>query len=140
VKSSDGKVYSWGIGESGELGRYTPPLKKESVNGEEPQYDLPNILKYHITPGPMYYDECPSITDLDNHDSRLKVVSDVKVIGCGSYHSMVVVMGDLVYSCGLNNYGQLGLGDTNLRYYFNEVELLSSKRIISLQGNKQIKS
>lgn len=85
----------------------------------------------------MYYDTNPSITDGTklNTDSTLKMVQDVKVIGCGAYHAMIVVMGDIVYSCGLNNYGQLGLGDTQLRYYYNEVELLSNKHLISLQGN-----
>lgn len=43
----------------------------------------------------------------------LKRVSNVKALGCGAYHSMVVVVGDIVYACGLNNYGQLGLGDND---------------------------
>lgn len=83
----------------------------------------------------MYYDQSPSIENaLIDYDSKLKVVSGVKSIGCGSYHSMIVVVGDLVYSCGLNNYGQLGLGDLKTRLYYNEVTSLSSKRIISLTG------
>ena len=41
----------------------------------------------------------------------LKAVANVKALGCGAYHSMLVVVGDVVYACGLNNYGQLGLGD-----------------------------
>ncbi len=40
-------------------------------------------------------------------------MSNVKALGCGAYHSMVVVVGDVVYACGLNNYGQLGLGDND---------------------------
>jgi alpha-tubulin suppressor-like RCC1 family protein len=141
--SSDGKIYSWGIGECGELGRYAPPLKKESVNGEEPQYDLPNIFNHHIKPGPMYYDH-PSpnfITDSTvNHDKNLKMVQNVKVIGCGAYHSMMVVVGsgDQVFSCGLNNYGQLGLGDLKNRFYFNEIESLTNRRIISMHGKSAI--
>jgi regulator of chromosome condensation len=136
ARSSDGIVYSWGIGECGELGRYAPPLKKEAPgNDDGPQYDLPSILQHHLTPGHMFYDQTPSIENsLIDYNDKLKVVKDVKVIGCSSYHSMIVVLGDLVYSCGLNNYGQLGVGDTKNRYYFNEVEALSNQRIIYMEG------
>ncbi|CAM9856435.1 unnamed protein product, partial [Laminaria digitata] len=35
----------------------------------------------------------------------------VKAIGCGEYHSLIVTRADAdVYACGLNSYGQLGLG------------------------------
>lgn len=106
------------------------------MNGEEPQYDLANIYNLHIKPGPMYFDQSTPIeAPTLSHNSLLKQVADVKVIGCGSYHAMIVDMGDAVYSCGLNNYGQLGLGDTTIRYFFNEIDFLSNKHIISMQGN-----
>jgi len=51
AKSSSGDVYSWGIGECGELGRLTHPLKKKI--GDEMDYSLPDVLN-HVTPGLMY--------------------------------------------------------------------------------------
>ena len=50
AKSSDGYLYSWGIGECGELGRYAPPLKND-----EEEYDFQRIYEHHITPSYMYY-------------------------------------------------------------------------------------
>ena len=40
ARAADGAVYSWGIGECGELGRETRPLK--GVDGD---YDISAILK-----------------------------------------------------------------------------------------------
>ena len=51
AKSSSGDVYSWGIGECGELGRWSPPLKKKI--GDEMDYSLSDVL-IHVTPGIMY--------------------------------------------------------------------------------------
>jgi regulator of chromosome condensation len=43
----DGSVYSWGIGECGELARKETPLKQKD------EYNLEGILADHITPGSM---------------------------------------------------------------------------------------
>lgn len=53
----------------------------------------------------------------------------IQAIGCGEYHSLIVLRQDAdVYSCGLNSYGQLGLGDTKGRNRLNLVpELVVSK-------------
>ena len=39
-------------------------------------------------------------------------ITGVKAIGCGSYHSLIIVGGENggLFTCGLNNYGQLGIG------------------------------
>jgi alpha-tubulin suppressor-like RCC1 family protein len=72
--SHEGKIYSWGDNECGQLG---------DGNGnccKEPEF---NVF-------------------LENE----KIV-DIK---CGSYHSLVLTEKGEVYSWGLNNYGQLGIG------------------------------
>lgn len=54
-----------------------------------------------------------------------------QAIGCGEYHSLVVTRADAdVYACGLNSYGQLGLGDTDNRKRLTLVEdlVVSGKR------------
>lgn len=44
-------------------------------------------------------------------------------MGCGDYHAFVVLRADGdVYSTGLNNYGQLGVGDSDNRQRFTLVE------------------
>ena len=42
AKNASGTLYSWGLGECGELGRKVPPLKID-IQGEM-EYDLANIL------------------------------------------------------------------------------------------------
>lgn len=105
---STGHVYSWGLGECGELGRRVGPLKVKGLDadGEEDMvYDLPAILNQHLTPQLM----CVSSSGGRDGSDRGTPIENVKTIGCGSYHSLVVTIGAKAYSCGLNNYGQLGL-------------------------------
>lgn len=51
-----GDVWSWGIGETGELGRDVCSMKVPPVPGsnDEPPYDFDGILRDHLTPGWMY--------------------------------------------------------------------------------------
>ncbi|KAJ1401107.1 regulator of chromosome condensation like protein putative [Ochromonadaceae sp. CCMP2298] len=131
AKCADGVLYSWGLGECGELGRHAPPMKIKV--SDDMEYDLASILRHHITPGRMYIG---NLTGGENRDALLTPVQDVKSFGCGAYHSMVAVVGDVVYSCGLNNYGQLGLGsaDTTSRDYLVEVPSLRNRGIVQLKG------
>lgn len=130
ARDSSGFVYSWGISECGEIGREAPTLKKKVKlpDGEDDMvYDLDNILKYHLTPGKMQkkLNKTPSTIPIDN----------VKSIGSGSYHSFAVVVGNTVFSCGLNNYAQLGLGDTETRYVIIYNHLTSSFIIVITQNH-----
>lgn len=134
ARCDDGQLYSWGLGECGELARAVPPLRKDG------EYDLEGMLKHHLTPGPMYTSE-----------SSKTPVRNAKSIGCGSYHCFVVVVtesagmevisddahsGATVLTCGLNNYGQLGLGEDNTTNmsYLTEIPSLQEKGVVSLQG------
>ena len=99
--ADDGLVWSWGLGESGELGR---PVSAMKPNGADSGYDHTVILKDHLTPAPMRIGNAP--------------VRHARAIGCGAYHTLVVAGSDSthaqkegLYTCGLSNYGQLGLGD-----------------------------
>ena len=88
---------------------------------------LPKIKEHFLTPKPVLY-ATPS--------STRQVVS----IGCGGYHLMVVTreVGSFqttVFSSGLNNYGQLGLGDLeNNRHELTPITALDGKQIISVDG------
>ena len=45
-------------------------------------------------------------------------VDNVKSIHCGDYHTFILKNDGTLWACGYNNYGQLGLGDTNDRTIF----------------------
>lgn len=107
------------------MGRSAPELKKIVVIDGEPQkdYDLAAILRHHLTPGLMSERE-----DLP--------IRNAKNIGCGAYHSFVITLGDVVHSCGLNNYGQLGLGQGvgPQQAWLCRVRALDGKSIVEAKG------
>jgi len=124
ARTATGEVYSWGIGECGELGRDTVALKGGKATGGDPNAFMKLVYEQHIRPGPMYM-------------SRTEVaVSGAKAIGCGSYHAMVVIVGDgnIVLSCGLNNYSQLGHSDKTDCSRLHEITSLRGKGVISVKG------
>ncbi|KAL6598402.1 RCC1/BLIP-II protein [Neocallimastix sp. 'constans'] len=88
----NGKLYTWGVGEHGELGRKI--MERHKVGSSL----IPRAINF----------------------SRAKKF--VKVYA-GGYHTFAVTSNNEVYSFGLNNYGQLGLGDEISREQPEEVEL-----------------
>ena len=79
------------------------------------------------------------ISNIDASNINLVPMRNVKSLGCGAYHCLVVGLGDQVYACGLNNYGQLGLGPLFEAHhpqqnYLTLVPLLCNKGIVSLKG------
>lgn len=56
--------------------------------------------------------------------------SNVKSIACGAYHSLVILQSGEVYSCGNNDYGQLG--HEKSRTKLQMIEALGSYRIIAV--------
>ena len=48
-------------------------------------------------------------------------VDDIKEIYCGELHSFILKNDGTLWSCGANNYGQLGLGDKTNRNIFTQV-------------------
>jgi regulator of chromosome condensation len=142
ARCDDGSIYSWGLGECGELARQVPPMKQ----GEE--YNETAIRKHHLSPGSMY---TSMVTASGAVVQDSVPVRDAKAIGCGAYHSLVVLVNPLsskssqlhsvcecvlttvlyyiavdenacaLFSTGLNNYGQLGLGDTTNRVFLTHV-------------------
>jgi hypothetical protein len=82
-----------------ETGR--PPVK---VRDEEGNYDQDLVLREWLTPRPpTWADGAPR---------------KVQAVACGANHLLVIAIAGQdcattsVYSCGLNNYGQLGHGDS----------------------------
>lgn len=79
---------------------------------------MQDIFEHHITPRVVCFTNSRGQTEWLNAKSSHSAESSVtaRTIGCGAYHSMVVLTNasvsrkDEIFACGLNNYGQLGLG------------------------------
>ena len=107
----DGSIVTWGIGTHGEMGREVPKLDKKTPN------DV--IVSEFLTPKPPVWDGLPSMK---------KVIG----ISCGAYHLLALTrenQDSSVYSCGLNQYGQLGLGDKETRYKLTKVRNADTTQI-----------
>ena len=62
-------------------------------------------------------------------------LTGIKAIGCGGYHSFAIAtIGSRVYSSGVNQYGQLGLGDRELRNRLVPVRWLDGWDIVEVTG------
>lgn len=91
VLDHQGQLYTFGLGEQFQLGRPVIPSMKDF--GEK--YLVKQIHSSHLTPQRV---ELPS----GGNPSR------VLALGCGQYHTLVVLLPHAsVWGCGLNQYGQL---------------------------------
>lgn len=80
--TNDGQLFSWGCGEQGQLGRRV--LERHRILGLRPTNITPRL-------------------------GRSKVI--IKKVVCGSYHTLAISQDGGLFTMGLNNFGQLGLGD-----------------------------
>jgi len=88
----NGKLYTWGVGEHGELGR--------------------KIMERHKVGSSLI----PRAINVSRGKKFVKVYA-------GGYHTFAVTSNNEVFTFGLNNYGQLGLGDEISREHPEQVEL-----------------
>ena len=95
VVTSRGILLSWGVAEQGQLGRIAECL---SVRGG--RRGLAAILNPGVVRFTRRHGRCPFITN----------------VFCVSYHTFAISSNDEVFAWGLNNYGQLGLGDTTKHF------------------------
>ncbi|KAI8929480.1 regulator of chromosome condensation 1/beta-lactamase-inhibitor protein II [Entophlyctis helioformis] len=80
----DGKIYTWGVGEQGQLGRKVISR---------------HLVEASLTPRPVNFRPPHRLSSRFTH------------VYCGGYHTFMVHETQALFSFGLNNYGQLGLGD-----------------------------
>lgn len=107
--SEDGEVYAWGCGEQGQLGRRVLERHKKLA-----------LHPTRITPR--------------RHRNHGGIISMI----CGSYHSFLLAGDGTVFAVGLNNFGQLGLGDFEDRLVPEEipVEAWQGHKIIDLAAGE----
>ena len=61
------------------------------------------------------------ITDRNIFTQITTNTNDIKSVYCGYYYTLILKNDGTLWSCGRNDYGQLGLGDTNDRNIFTQV-------------------
>ena len=107
--SDDGEVYAWGCGEQGQLGRRVLERHKKLA-----------LHPTRITPR--------------RHRNHGGIIS----MTCGSYHSFLLAADGTVFAVGLNNFGQLGLGDFEDRLVPEEIssEAWQGHKIIDLSAGE----
>jgi len=112
----EGILYTWGLGECGELGRpsYEIPPNKDDISFQA-------IAQKMLTP------MSPHWSDGKPHKAES--------IACGGYHLLATTVPGYLFSearlftTGLNNYGQLGLNDNENRAVLTEVQILNGYNI-----------
>lgn len=146
----DGSLYTWGMGHFGELGRSASmgaPLLPSSGN-DIPQYDLGKMYIGEIITK-MKKDKDGKMAQVEDYKYHTELINqkfltparvewhipgkyDVLDVAIGELHMVVVARKDgktRVYSCGHNNYGQLGHGDLIQRHSLFPIEALDGERI-----------
>ncbi len=112
----DGTVHVWGDGEQGQLGRVVRARHKE------------NAL---CARDPVVFPRAPGAK------GRGKAgVPRIVRIFCGEYHCLALDSEHNVYAWGLNNFGQLGVGDHESSPTPRLVAGLSGKRVVRLAGGE----
>ncbi|KAH6566114.1 hypothetical protein BASA50_006301 [Batrachochytrium salamandrivorans] len=95
--SRDGKIYTWGVGEQGQLGRKVISR---------------HVVEASLTPRPI------------NFRPSGRLSSRFTRAYCGGYTTFLVHEKQILFSFGLNNHGQLGVGDTDNHEFPEMVDVL----------------
>lgn len=125
---------TWGLGQCGELARPVYEDVKDSKykwkEGDDSYacYKVDKIINDYLVPQPVAWDE------------GLPLDKTVMNVTCGAYHLLLIARNDYnhnlginsVYASGLNQYGQLGLGDTRDRKVLTRVKKLDNFNIIQV--------
>ena len=104
--SREGKVYTWGVGEQGQLGRKVMSR---------------HVKESSLIPRPINF-------------RPYKLSNKFKKAFAGGYHTFLLHETGYLFSCGLNNYGQLGTGDTNSVEIPEQVSLIEN--VVSVGGGE----
>ena len=135
ILENDGTLWSCGNNGDGQLGlgdtnnRYTFTQITTNVDNIKEIYcgtDHTLILKNNGTLwgcGRNYYCQLGLGDDASRYTFTQITTNadDIKSVYCGFNHTLILKNDGTLWGCGLNNYGQLGLGDTTNRNTFTEI-------------------
>jgi len=116
----DNSLVTWGVGQSGEMGREMPDLKDSKIKKRITEI-VPDVF---LNPQPPLYHQ-PAI--------KRRIID----LACGGFHFLAVSKengANSVYSTGLNQYGQLGHGDETNRSKLTKINALSGKDIVKVDA------
>ena len=144
--TNDGKMWVWGHNLCGQLGL------GDTHNRNQPQICLSDVNVKKIFCGPLYtiiitqsnetygwgYNilgqlglGCSSSGGYANicHSPKKINISNIESFSCGWDHTVALTICGRIYTCGSNEYGQLGLGDENKYHIFTELYLSNILKI-----------
>lgn len=126
-----GLAYSWGYNDRGQLGhenlttKLHVPKRIESLKDKKVKYAA---VSYHHSAvitgsGELYtfgMNDCGQLgLDHTQNQSTPQLVTslegtEISMVACGLYHTIICTAAGTLYACGKNDYGQLGLGHNRL--------------------------
>lgn len=147
--TSNGELYSWGSGSYGQLGNNGRVNRNSPVRvqfSESLQIKKMVAGKHHsmvlTEEGYVYAFGADNQGQLGLRKKKKNVEVPTLVsymtsrtvvdIGCGSFHSVVLIDPYHVFTTGFNKYGQLGLGHTNDRSVFSFVDRLRHRNVSAI--------
>ncbi len=160
--SIENKLYTWGVNITGECGHghknaITTPTLVESVKTKDVKQVVMSAneearcnMKVLFTDGTLWAtgyngqgqlgvnDTTERTTLTQCKDSSNNPITNIKFIVKGNwpniYQGACVSNDGKVYTCGINDNGNLGLGDKTDRKYYSQVTIPDNKKIVSMVG------
>jgi alpha-tubulin suppressor-like RCC1 family protein len=111
ILTTDNELYACGSNNYGQLG-----LGDRNARNTFTKVDIPTMRREQSS---------HPTTSCNKVGSKIQRICDSNVLSvtCGARHTIIITKNNELYSCGDNDYGQLGLGDNNNRNIFTKVDI-----------------